>query len=669
MANNKINLKKSVISNQKAQELYDGAFNEVILSPEKIDDEKLKKIYEDLFYQISKNGKSSHEEIIIKSDNVVNPETNINYDSQIKELEQTLLEKNEELLKSELPPNEHPLFSNNTFIQVGDANLDIVEGNDIYFTQNGFKRYVSSMFLVNIIRKSLGENLHRSDNTAIPLNQSINYQLASADEINQILEAQDITGGAQLSIPLNELIAKENQTYIYSQLKVEFECFGVEKYYKFDEEEKQTFPNDEGYWYKDTNASCEITYQTDIDPSTSFEPQINTITISKYGTRTISRDPSLYGGRNPLESSIYEEAATAGTYELLRQPDVFSTYYPAVRAVKNFGEGKAFPAVIDIPVGHRVKAKILSPTNSDGSPLYEREGSPGVSEWIMLNGIDTRALGNGTDDIFKFFNDTSNSGYRMINNFCYGPVECFGKLNNAIVPPVIDGNDTSTFRFQVFQKLQNLFKDKNSRYYKRSKRSEEYGTWITGKWRVEGGVYGQPILLVKSKLAVFLGCHRQNLTDWNVFYNLENGGTIKISNGALSTKVEGYKRDSKRFFNWIRKGDDNRYNNPDLYFPGLKGVPINYTDTDLDQDPDYTGLEQTLMEGSGALADYFIENQIDPTIENIPGSGGEIPTLTDLFNMIGDKEQIEDNIFNPSTIGSDYDLFTFNDTLKFFNKD
>ena len=270
MANNKINLKKSVISNQKAQELYDGAFNEVILSPEKIDDEKLKKIYEDLFYQISKNGKSSHEEIIIKSDNVVNPETNINYDSQIKELEQTLLEKNEELLKSELPPNEHPLFSNNTFIQVGDANLDIVEGNDIYFTQNGFKRYVSSMFLVNIIRKSLGENLHRSDNTAIPLNQSINYQLASADEINQILEAQDITGGAQLSIPLNELIAKENQTYIYSQLKVEFECFGVEKYYKFDEEEKQTFPNDVGYWYKDTNASCEITYQTDIKTTRCF---------------------------------------------------------------------------------------------------------------------------------------------------------------------------------------------------------------------------------------------------------------------------------------------------------------------------------------------------------------------------------------------------------------
>ena len=41
MADNKIKLKKSVISNQKAQELYDGTLNEVILSPEKIDDKKL----------------------------------------------------------------------------------------------------------------------------------------------------------------------------------------------------------------------------------------------------------------------------------------------------------------------------------------------------------------------------------------------------------------------------------------------------------------------------------------------------------------------------------------------------------------------------------------------------------------------------------------------------
>ena len=89
MADNKINLQKTVISHQRAQEKYDGAFNQIILSPEKIDDEKLKKIYEDLFYQIPKRGKLSHEEILIKSDDVIHPETNINLDTQINELEPT----------------------------------------------------------------------------------------------------------------------------------------------------------------------------------------------------------------------------------------------------------------------------------------------------------------------------------------------------------------------------------------------------------------------------------------------------------------------------------------------------------------------------------------------------------------------------------------------------
>ena len=40
---NDISLLKSVISNEKAQNIYDNNFNEVIISAEKIDDEKLKK--------------------------------------------------------------------------------------------------------------------------------------------------------------------------------------------------------------------------------------------------------------------------------------------------------------------------------------------------------------------------------------------------------------------------------------------------------------------------------------------------------------------------------------------------------------------------------------------------------------------------------------------------
>ena len=189
MADSKINFKKQVISNKKAQELYDGAFNEVILSPEKIDDEKLKKIYEDLFYQIPKRGKSSHEEIIIKSDNVVHPETNINYDTEIEELEQTLLEKNEELLKSQLPPNEHPIFANNTLLKEGDPTFNIDIGSVVWFIQEGYKRKITANnkdYYLRILRLINNDNLVDSNNQLIPLESSPLLTLASADEINTI---------------------------------------------------------------------------------------------------------------------------------------------------------------------------------------------------------------------------------------------------------------------------------------------------------------------------------------------------------------------------------------------------------------------------------------------------------------------------------------------------
>ena len=49
MAKQNFPLKKKVISNQKAKELNDGVFNEIALSEEKFDDEKIKNIYNDLF--------------------------------------------------------------------------------------------------------------------------------------------------------------------------------------------------------------------------------------------------------------------------------------------------------------------------------------------------------------------------------------------------------------------------------------------------------------------------------------------------------------------------------------------------------------------------------------------------------------------------------------------
>jgi hypothetical protein len=627
---NDISLLKTVISNEEAQNIYDNNFNEVIISAEKIDDEKLKKIYEDLFYKISKRGSLSHEKIIIKSDEVIHPETNINYDSQIQQLENNIRDKNEELLNQNIPKNEHPIFSNNTFIQEGDIINNMVIGNQMWFVQEGFKRQINDSQYTNIIRRALGDNLN---NTIL---DSPFYRISTPEEINSILSAQDITNGTDLST--SPLIAKEEQDAVFSQLKVEFECFGVEKWYELSDEEKQEFNTEEnGYWYIDPNGYCELQYQTDIDPSESFLPEITTLTFSpidgRYKQRRISRDQSLYSNENPLSSDFYK--TPLNRIDETRNPDSFSTYYPTVASIKEWNIGNKFPAVSYIKPGSRIKIKIMSPTTSDGNPIYQG--------WMLLHGIDTTAPYQ--TNILNFFESQYSNYYtKMINNLCYGPVadRCYGKFNQN---PNSDED--------INKRLIDLFKDPSSRYYKKE-REERFGSI-----KVKGKVYGQPILLVRGKLAVFLGGYRRTtgLTDWNCFYNLEDGGVMRTKNKNLEDDVDGYTRyNEKALFKWLQPKDSDKINNPILYYPGLKGAPINYKHSDLDADPDL-GL---LMEGIETVMQFIQDFGIEPAL-NIPGTGGQltIESITTALN-IDLNNQLRDNPFNGQNWGSNFEIINGN---------
>ena len=178
--------------------------------------------------QISKKGNKSHEDIINRSYDIVHPEYKKNLEDQITIANNNLIEKNEEFLLLNQPPHisSHPYFSNGEFIREGEVISQTPVGNKIWFVQQGFKRPIAAMWLVNILRKSQGENLFK-DGQYVPLSLSMNFKFADADQLNSILEAQDINGGADLSIPNNEIVAKENQTYLFNQLLVEFECHGV----------------------------------------------------------------------------------------------------------------------------------------------------------------------------------------------------------------------------------------------------------------------------------------------------------------------------------------------------------------------------------------------------------------------------------------------------------
>ena len=139
-----IRLKKTIISNQKAQEAQDTEFEEVAISEENFDDSKIQNIYDGLFYLIPERGDESHESIIIQSNDLINPHINENLDSAIKALEGQLLDKNEEYLKATVPSlvQEHPLFPNGTFLQEGNVNdnTPLDSESQMWFIQQGFRR-------------------------------------------------------------------------------------------------------------------------------------------------------------------------------------------------------------------------------------------------------------------------------------------------------------------------------------------------------------------------------------------------------------------------------------------------------------------------------------------------------------------------------------------------
>ena len=70
-SNQSFPLSKEVLSNQAAKDKIAESFKEITISEEKFDSEKIKGIYNDLFYLIPKKGKKSHTTIIEQSTDYV----------------------------------------------------------------------------------------------------------------------------------------------------------------------------------------------------------------------------------------------------------------------------------------------------------------------------------------------------------------------------------------------------------------------------------------------------------------------------------------------------------------------------------------------------------------------------------------------------------------------
>ena len=403
MANQKINFKKTIKSNQNVQNTEDPSFKEVALSEEQFDDSKIKSIYDDLFYTIPKEGDQSHESILIQSTDIKNPQINQNLDNDIRALESQILDKDEEYLKATLPDleNAHALFPNGIFLQEGNVNDNspLDPESQIWFVQQGFKRAIKgsqNAFWTNLIRKSIGDKTKNpATGNPLPLAPPI-IRYATPEEITSIKEGQDIISGTDLSIKTIE--AKDEQTVIYSRIKLSLECQGVERWYEYQEGEDfsvhrwyfdhMNLPHYKraGYFWLDKQAHCEITYLSDTDPSFTFTPQ-ETTKIWKGDTwigTYISRDASLYPHGDPLDTTFYTNPINI----VEKSGHIPLHSHWEHRFIEEWGEGNKFPAIINASPGSRITYKMEYPSmGAGGAPLH-----PGTH---LLNGIENKS---GWDD-------------------------------------------------------------------------------------------------------------------------------------------------------------------------------------------------------------------------------------------------------------------------------
>ena len=592
MAERKIDLIKKIISNQKAQETQDNVFEEIALSSETFDDSKIKNIYENLFYLIPKEGEESHYSIIDQSLDIVSPQTNKNLDKDIKQLESKLLDKNEEYLNKTLPELSqiHPMFPNKIFLQEGNVNNNtpVDPSSQIWFVQQGFRRAIkgsNSAFWMDLLRKSIGDKTIDEGGNPLSLSPP-SLRFATPEDLMTMLEGQDIMGGTDISI--KTIIAKDDQTPIFSLIELTLRCLGFERFYEFQPDEEPLYDpmGLGGYWYLDEEGHCELTMLTDEDPTYSFSPR-ETTKLFKAGTYigvTISRDASLYGGEDPLSNAFYENNGRA--YISSYRPEINSY----VEVEKNWGEGNRIPGVINVKDGSRITYEMTK-------PLSSTEGGPIHSGWHYLHGLDAERDPQ-KDILTGYYNELSDYGTRMIYKDCYGPLKdsCYGSLGQN-------------------NNLQSLFSDPGWVYYKTHHTTDTYyeggGQWDGGyyagqnKTPMTGKVYGQPILSIRGgdgdhkSYVVLIGCYRpKNRNDRCIFYDLTDGGEWHMKQNQMhktnKDHVHGYKEYSNRVFTWFRDvfRDDGynstlpywlgTVNNPKLHYPGLWGESLNWIWTDLD---------------------------------------------------------------------------------------
>jgi len=482
MADKKIELTKKIISHRKSNNIYSKSFNDLQKSSRILDDDKIEEIYNNLFYKIPKEGKNSHEYIIIQSKDYLYPGINKRLEDKIDTLVNRIEGLQKELNDLRKPPPEHPDYPNGSMLTAGTFDGGQYQAmQTVYYMQEGKKRAFASAELYYIVRKA---EKYPGENWSELIFLSVN-------DLNAIPDGKKITSNSSLS--------SKNIDADYGDIYQRLPYYTLDLYCE-GREANDTLDLVNGDFWLDTDEddACTVRYiknsfDGDEHLGESYKWSVETQTIGVGKTKTIkfAKDDDVQNLQGIPSEFTEDDYNAEYNYAL----DVQQT------GVRHWGKDARFKGIV------YAEGRL---TITEGGDAFNTKQHGPISTGLT-------------------FDEVMPSGVRKIYSSCRQPDgvyedPCYGDLN------------------QWGSTLRNAFDDPTFEYYKKTIRfdffkiSSDTGLSNTTILKLKNAtsnfaLYGQPILRKNEKFYVYLTSKKYWLIDdmedyikhdYHIFYDLLN---------------------------------------------------------------------------------------------------------------------------------------------------
>ena len=181
-----IDLQKTVYGKKSYSENINKSFNEFISPKNEISIDEFFKHYQEMFYEIPKEGTNSHKSIVEQSTDYIGDFID-NRDVEILDLTNQVVDLERKLAEAEEADKEHPVFINGTFLKEADKKT-------IYYMDKGAKRAITDYDTYLVLKRVNGHEIEKPDEEVYIL---VNEDVIKGIETGPRFASEDLYGDAE----------------------------------------------------------------------------------------------------------------------------------------------------------------------------------------------------------------------------------------------------------------------------------------------------------------------------------------------------------------------------------------------------------------------------------------------------------------------------------------